>query len=111
MTTIQIIKDKEGAYRQIICMGHAGYAERGEDILCAAISVLVISTMNALEDLAGERIEEVANEETGFMKFDFSEEMPLQEKSVFLLDSMVYSLETLSREYGRQYLQVQFKEV
>ena len=111
MTTIEIIKDKEGAYRQVICMGHAGYAESGEDIVCAAISALVIGAMNSLEDLAGEKIKEVANEETGFMKFDFSEDVPLQEKSVFLLDSMVYSLETLSREYGRQYLQVKFKEV
>ena len=111
MTTIEIIKDKKGSYRQVICMGHAGYAKSGEDIVCAAVSALVIGAMNSLEDLAGEKIKEVANEETGFMKFDFSEDVPLQEKSVFLLDSMVYSLETLSRAYGRQYLQVKFKEV
>ena len=111
MTTIEIRKDKTGAYRQIVCMGHADYAEKGEDILCAAISVLVISAMNALEGLAGEKFDETANEEDGFMRFDFSDQVPLQEKSVFLLDSLVYSLEALSREYGKEFLQVHFKEV
>ena len=111
MTTVEIRKDKKGSYRQIICMGHAGYAKRGDDIVCAAISVLVISAMNSLEGLAGEKFTETVNEETGFMKFDFSGERPLQEKSVFLLDSLVYSLEALGKEYGKQYLQVKFKEV
>ena len=111
MTTIEIVKDKNGSYRQIICMGHAGYAKQGEDIVCSAISVLVISATNALEGLAGERFKETANEETGFMMFEFSKEVPLQEKSVFLLDALVYSLEALSKEYGKKYLQVKFKEV
>ena len=29
--------------------GHAGYAQDGADIVCAAASVLVINTINALE--------------------------------------------------------------
>ncbi|MDE7251534.1 MAG: ribosomal-processing cysteine protease Prp [Acetatifactor sp.] len=112
MTTIEITMNKECHYRQIVCMGHAEYAKAGEpDILCAAISMLVTGTMNSLEALAGEQIDAVTNEETGFMKFTFSTEKPLQEKSTFLLDSMVFNLEMLSKEYGKKYLQVKFKEV
>ncbi len=116
MTKIEISMNRKGLYRQIVCMGHAEYAKRRlfhrePDILCSAISILLIGTMNALEELAGERFEAVTNEETGFMKFDFSPEKPLQEKSIFLLDSMVYNLERLSREYGSQFLQIEFKEV
>lgn len=93
-------------------MGHAEYAKAGEpDILCAAISALVIGTMNGLEALAGERFESAVNEETGFMRFVFDDEHPLQEKSVFSLDSMVFNLETLSRQYGTQYLQINIEEV
>ena len=29
--------------------GHAGYSEAGTDIVCAAVSVLVINTINAVE--------------------------------------------------------------
>ena len=91
-------------------MGHAEYAKSGgPDILCAAVSALTIGTVNSLEELAGERIQVTENEETGFLKCDF--ESVLQEKSSFLMDSMIFSLENLSREYGRKYLQVKFEEV
>ena len=112
MTTVDIISDKQGTYKSIIFMGHAGYAKNGEpDIVCAAISILMESTMNALEELAGEKIKATLNEETGFAKFDFAEDVPLQEKSVFMLDSFVLALENLSRKCGTEYLQVNFKEV
>ena len=95
-------------------MGHAGYAPKrlfgkSPDILCAAISTLVICTMNSLEELAGEKLTVVSDEETGFIKCDFMG--VLQEKSIFLMDSMVFSLENLSKEYGEKYLQVKFEEV
>ncbi len=110
MTTVVICRDKEGSYRGFYCMGHAGYAKRGRpDILCAAISALTIGTVNSLEELAKERLTVTQNEETGFLKCDF--ESILQEKSKFLMDSMVFSLENLSREYGKRYLQVKFEEV
>ena len=91
-------------------MGHAEYAKKNQpDILCAAISALVIGTINSLEELAGEKLVVAQEESSGFIKCDF--QCSLQEKSVFLLDSMVFSLENLSREYGKKYLQVKFEEV
>ena len=91
-------------------MGHAEYAKRGKpDILCAAISALTIGAINSLEELAGEQLAVTTNEKTGFLKCDF--ESVLQEKSIFLMDSMVFSLENLSKEYGETYLQVKFEEV
>lgn len=110
MTTITVRKDKNGSYRGFYCMGHAEYAKRGKpDILCAAISALTIGTVNSLEELAGEQIKVTADEENGFFKCDFED--ILQEKSSFLVDSMVFSLENISKEYGRKYLQVKFEEV
>ncbi len=91
-------------------MGHAEYAGRGKpDVLCAAISALTIGTINSLEELAGEKLKTAQDEETGFLKCDF--ESTLQEKSAFLMDSMVFSLKNISREYGDRYLQVKFEEV
>lgn len=31
------------------CRNHSGYAEEGSDIVCAAVSVLTINTVNAIE--------------------------------------------------------------
>ena len=33
--------------------GHAGYAEAGQDIVCAAVSILTTTCANALETVAG----------------------------------------------------------
>lgn len=110
MTTVIIQRDQNHFYKCFICMGHAGYARRGKpDILCAAISALTIGTVNALEQLAGEKLMIEQNADTGFLKCDFLD--VLQEKSNFLLDSMIFSLENLSREYGEKYLKVKFEEV
>ncbi len=110
MTAVLICKTSEGEYKSFQCSGHAGYARRGQpDILCAAVSVLVTNTINSLEELGGERLLYETNEETGYIRCEFVGE--LQERSVFLLDSMVFGLTTLSRTYGEKYLQVKFKEV
>ena len=114
MTTIIIRKDHTGTYKGFYCMGHAGYAKKKlfgtePDILCSAISMMVLSTINSLDELAGEKLTVSQNEETGFIRCDF--ESNLQDRSAFLMDSMVFSLENLSRQYGEQYLQVKIEEV
>ncbi|MFR8843954.1 MAG: ribosomal-processing cysteine protease Prp [Waltera sp.] len=59
MTTIIIRKNHEGIYRGFYCMGHAEYAKKRlfgkePDILCAAISVTVQSTIMALDEMVDE---------------------------------------------------------
>ena len=95
-------------------MGHAGYAKKHlfykePDILCAAISVTVINTINSLENLAHEELSVTQNEETGFIKCDFNS--PINEKAVLLLEAMILGLNTLVKDYGEKYLQVKFEEV
>ena len=91
-------------------MGHADYARPGKpDILCASISILVINTVNSLEELAGEALRISTNEETGFIRWEM--ESDLQEKTVFLMDAMVFGLQQLANTYGEKYLTVKFEEV
>ena len=35
------------------CTGHAGFAQAGSDIVCAAVSILATTCANALESVAG----------------------------------------------------------
>ena len=109
MTTIIFSKDKDGSYKQLICQGHAGFRRAGKDIVCAAVSALVINTTNAMEELVGEQFSCVTNQKDGFMRFDF--ETPLQEKSILLMDALVLGLTNIQKEYGNKYLQVKFEEV
>ena len=41
MTTITIYKSDQGSYKGFTCKGHAGFADSGNDIVCAAISCAV----------------------------------------------------------------------
>ena len=67
-------------------MGHAEYAKKRlfgkePDILCAAISVTVQSTIMALDEMVDEKMQLTQNEETGFIKCDFENSIP-QDKTV-----------------------------
>ena len=113
MTTVTFYR-KNGIYKGFICFGHADYAKKHffykePDILCSAISALVFHTINSLQELAEEKLEVNTQEDTGFLKCDFVSE--LQDKSIFLVDSLIFSLQNIAKEYGEQYLQVKFEEV
>ena len=109
MTHVSIIKTRNGGYKGFNCIGHSGYADAGEDIVCAAISVLVINTINSLEQLAGEKFKLVTNEEEGLIDCRF--EKNINEKSKLLLDSMVLGLEEIKKQYGKTFIDLTFEEV
>lgn len=109
MTTIVIQKTKHGEYCSFICKGHAGYAGHGKDIVCASVSVLVINTINALEQLAGEMMELNTDEESGYIKCSFKASP--NEKSVLLVDAMILGLKNISSEYGERFCKLKFEEV
>ncbi len=109
MTTITIIKSKSGEYKRISCTGHAGYARAGSDIVCSAISVLVINTINSLDVLTKNRIEVKSDEETGMIECCFADK--LDEAGILLLDSMILGLQGVVSEYGRKHLKLIFREV
>ena len=54
MIKITIYQNQSGKYQRLHCIGHAGFAKAGEDIVCAGISALVINTLNAIEKLTDE---------------------------------------------------------
>ena len=49
MIQVEIIRDASKAYVGFSIKGHAGYAEHGQDIICAAVSVLAQNTVNSIE--------------------------------------------------------------
>ena len=109
MTHVSIIKTRNGEYKGFNCIGHSGYADAGEDIVCAAISVLVINTINSLDQLAGQKIKLVTNEEEGLIDCRF--EKNINEKSKLLLDSMVLGLGEIKKQYGKTFIDLTFEEV
>ena len=109
MTHVSIIKTRNGEYKGFSCIGHSGYAEQGEDIVCAAISVLVINTINSLDELTGERFKLVTNEEDGLIDCRFED--TISDNSRLLLDSMILGLREIKKQYGKKFIDLTFEEV
>lgn len=89
--------------------GHAGYAEAGYDIICSAVSAIVLTTINSIEELTETEFVVTQNPEQGEIEFRFKT-IP-QEAAELLLRSMIIGLHGISEEYGRKYLKVNTKEV
>ena len=109
MTTIIVKKTENGNYKGFTCTGHAGFAGKGRDIVCAAVSALVITTINSMEELADENMETTTREKTGFIDCRFLGD--LSDKGKLLMDSMVLGLTGIEKQYGGRYLMLKFEEV
>ncbi len=110
MTTIIIEKSRD-SYKSITCMGHAGHKRLWfeKDLVCASVSVLVINTLNGLEAFTDVGMEVSVNEETGFIRCVFQDD--LSDKARVLMDTLILGLEQICRDYGKKYCNVNFKEV
>lgn len=53
MTSIRIYRDRRGLLLGFSVIGHTGSAAAGEDIVCAGVSALAQTAVNALEAVAG----------------------------------------------------------
>ncbi len=92
------------------CIGHADdQAEAGQDVICAGISALVINAINSIDELTESRFSvDSAGEEGGRITFSF-EDVP-GEDARLLISSMILGLREIEREYGNEYLILEFKE-
>ncbi len=109
MNTVTIRRDKDGNITGVTSEGHSGFAESGQDIVCAAISVLVINTVNSLESFTAADFETAINAEDAVISFDIKN---YKDRDVsILLKSLLLGLESICENYGNEYIRIIFKEV
>lgn len=110
MITVTVFKDRQDRFKGFSSSGHAGYGDYGQDIVCSAVSALVINTVNALQSLTSDNdFELYSSEETGDIRVTFSHD--LSEKGEVLVKAMVLGLQSIQNEYDDKYIRVIFKEV
>ena len=100
------VKKRKGSYLDFLSKGHAGYAEEGQDIVCAAVSALIITTVNSLEKFTEEQIEAEADE--GYVSIHFKTN-PNTERGKLLMDSLILGLTEIEHSYNNRYLTVRVK--
>ncbi|MBQ7562695.1 MAG: ribosomal-processing cysteine protease Prp [Lachnospiraceae bacterium] len=101
------IRKQDGSVRSVRVKGHAEFEDAGKDIVCAAVSMLVINTANALERLTDNAV--FGEELSDGLVFEFRE--PPDEKGVLLLDTMLLGLADVQEKYGKDYLKLIIEEV
>ena len=109
MTKITIFRNHDGEYLGFDCLGHAGYADEGEDIVCAGISALVINTINSIEQYTEDSFESSVDPETGTVLFKIKD-MPVGSSSELLLKSLVLGLNGIQDEYGKKHIKLRIKK-
>ena len=109
MTKITIYRNENREVERFSCTGHAGYAEYGNDIVCASISVLVINAINSIETFTSTAFICEAEEETGDIDFRFTED--ISPDASLLIESMILGLKEIQNDYGKKFLTLDFKEV
>ena len=105
MITAKVLKHN-GDYRSFTCEGHAFYEDPGKDIVCAAVSVLVINTANSLESLTEN---EMRASDDGYIRWEFVKSP--DDHGKLLMDSLMLGLKQIESMYGNNYFRLMIEEV
>ena len=110
MIRITIYKDKSNNdIVGFISKGHAGYDRSGKDIICAATSILIINTVNSIEQFTDVEFEGSSDEKKAIVKFMINKNKNNKE-SLVLLKAMELGLTEIARD-NPKYISITFEEV
>ena len=92
---------KEGRIIGFESEGHAGYADSGYDIVCAAVSALLITCVNGLESVVSIEPTVRQNDEVGYLKAELPDrldEAQLHDAGI-VLDVTEQGLQAIAQQY------------
>lgn len=98
---------KDSKYTGICSRGHAEYADTGNDIVCAAVSVLMINTWNTIEQFTKDNLK--GKQDDGYLEFHLTDS--ISDSAHLLMQSLVLGLTDIQKTYGKSYLKIVTKEV
>ena len=101
------ITTNEGQFKRFSVSGHAEFDDSGRDIVCSAVSMLVINTVNSLDAFTESEIDIETNDEKGYINCYIKNPTP---ESELLMKSLVLGLEGVKDSYS-EYVQIYYKEV
>ena len=110
MTEVTFYQLESGEYTGFRVEKHAGYAEEGEDIVCAAISALAINTINSIDELTKDKIDVDIDEDGVYIDASFFE-TPGKEAQLLLRSLALGVTNIESDETTSEFIDVIFEEV
>ncbi len=98
------IKNEHGENVGFRISGHAGFARRGRDIICAGVSAIVLNTMNSIEKFTEDKFSCKQEEKSGLIEFIIVSEV--SKESALLMDSMFLGLQGIEEDCGGRFINV-----
>ena len=89
--------------------GHAGFSQSGQDIICSAVSALVINTVNSIEKFTNDDMDVFENEEEGHISLKIKS--PVSHDSELLMNSLLLGINQIAGIDDEEFLKVEIKEV
>lgn len=109
MITVLVYENNNGIYNGFRVNGHAGYAKYGQDIICSAVSILVINTMNSIETFTNDDFTIESDEETGLIECHITGNV--SKESQLLLHSLFLGLQGIKEAYGEKFIKFETHEI
>lgn len=104
MIKISFLKNSDGIYTGFKALGHAGYANNGQDIVCSAVSALIINTINSIETFTSDEYTLNTDEDTGLIEFRLK--ASVSDESVLLLKSLILGLQGIIEDNKQKYIKL-----
>lgn len=79
--------------------GHALFADYGEDIVCASVSILTIGTINSIMRICNEEVK--IEQEDGLIKMYLPNTLESSIEAQTLVKSMLYNLQDIEEQYPK----------
>lgn len=110
MIGIKIYRSESGKIQSFEISGHALFADRGKDIVCAGVSAVSVGAINAVHELTG-ITPDLEHRADGFLRCVIPEDLPpgTHEKVQLLLEGMIVSLRSIEETYG-EHIKITFKK-
>lgn len=102
MIEVTFLSDQTGRLRGFTASGHSGYAKKGSDIVCAAVSAVTQGAVVGLEEVLGLVPTVDVDDNAGFLKVALDGEARAKEREAqAILETAARTLEQLAEQYPR----------
>lgn len=100
MITVTVRRDAAGRVHGFRSEGHAGFADYGEDIVCAAVSVLTQTAVLGLKEHCDVDLQ--LEQSPGWLHCALEGETHASDAAEAVLETMILGLDAIARQYPEQ---------
>ena len=104
MISVSFKRDKQNNPIGFKCIGHAGFASYGKDIVCAAVSILAFTAVNSIDELTEDPFIFDQNEKKGMYYLEFRDTP--SESAILLLKSFEIGIRSITEVYSHKYIKI-----